>query len=323
MRRAFMALAAACSLSLAMVPAVASQAGPELNVQCVSIAGAPTGDAWDEAALQDAVATGSTELTVVSAGDDCAIPEDGTVCMTVAGSADVGGWAPDTLTDAIAAGRARIVLLAPADECAEVVAETRDTVSKTELSGARVLDSAIVVGPSSTAFVATIFNPNTNGWAAQDLPLSISVRDKAGEEIEVESAIVSLLPGQTGAVIGYMTTDSPHRVKVTPRGADLNWVPTSVSADVLEVSGVKRQNDPLTGFVTTGSISNTGEVQQEGVSIIAVHRNRKGTIIGAESSVIEIIPAGRTVVFELPNRAGIGRKQVAKTEIHYQLSSVL
>jgi hypothetical protein len=318
-----MALAAACSLSLAMSPAVASQAGPELNVQCVSIAGAPTGDAWREASLQDAIAVGSAELTVVSSGEDCAIPEDGTACVTVAGSAPASGWAPDTLTGAIAAGRARIVRLAAADACAQVVAETREIISTSELSGARVLDSAIVVGDSSTAFVATILNPNTNGWAAQDLPLSVSVRDEAGEEIEVESASVSLLPGQTGAVIGFLTADGPHRVQVRPRGAESNWVPTALSPDLLVVSGVTRLDDPATGFVTTGSISNRGEVQQEGVSIIAVHRNRKGRIIGAESSVIRLIPAGRTVVFELPNRSGIGSRQVAETAIYFQLGSVL
>ena len=47
-----------------------------------------------------------------------------------------------------------------------------------------------------------------------------------------------------------------------------------------------------------------------------------GKIVGAEFRYLESIPAGKAVPFEVPNLSGAIRKQVAETQVYYQLSSV-
>ena len=324
MRRPTLALAAASLLLLTILPVATAQEGPELNVLCVSVAGEPSGDPWDEFSLQDDIAAGAAELTAVSGGAGCEVPDDGSACLTVAGSAPPEGWAQSTLTDALTTGRAQIVLLAAPEECRQVMAETVDPVDAPERLPLEVVESGIVSGDFSTSFVAILANPNTEVWAAQGLPVSVRILDGSGAELETTSTFVTLLPGQVGAAIGFLTTPGkPGGVELIVEGADFNWMPTELAADVLEISAVKTKKDPVMGFVTTGKISNSGEAQQDGVSIVVVHRNKTGKIIGAELTCVESIPAGGTVKFELPNLSGIGRKQVAETEVYYQLSSVL
>lgn len=322
MRRSALIMTWAALFLAALTPAVAAQDGPELNVQCVTFVGDPTTEVWDEFSLQDAVAAGTAELTEVAAGADCAVMADGAFCMTLAGGAPATGWTRDTLTEAIGTGRAQIVLLAGAEECAQVIAETVDPVDAPERLPLQVLDSAVIIGDFSSSYVAIVTNPNPEVWAAQGLPIMVSVLGKAGTEIEATSSFVTLLPGQTGAVYGFLTTDEkPKRVELTFEGADFNWIPTELPADVLTVGAVKRKKEPVMGFNTRGQISNGGEVPVSGVAVYVLHRDKAGEIIGAELTLVDSVPAGGSATFEVPNLSGVRLKRIAETEVYYQLSS--
>ena len=324
MRRPTLALAAASLLLLTAVPGVSAQDGPELDVLCVSVSGEPADGAWDEFSLQDALSTGTAELPLVAAGADCEVPPDGAACMTVAGAAPAEGWTQATLSDAITTGRAQIVLLAAPEACRQVIAETLDPEDAPEQLPLQVLETGIVIGDMGSSFVAIVANPNTETWAAQGLPIAVRVLDKAGAEIEATSSFVTLLPGQVSAVVGFLSApERPRRVELAFEGADFNWLPTELPASVLEVSAVKTRKDPVMGFSTTGKIRNDGEAQVDGVSVYVIHRDKAGDIIGAEFTLIASIPAGETADFEVPNLSGVGRKQVAETEVYYQLGSVL
>ncbi len=323
MRRPTLAIAAAGLLLLGLVPGAAAEEGPELNVMCVTLAGEPSDADWDEFTLQDDIAAGAASLTTVSAGADCAVAADGAACLTVAGASPTEGWTQGTLSEAISTGRAQIVLLAAPEECTQVIAETGDPVDTPERLPLEVVESGIVIGESSSSFVVIVSNPNTGTWAAQGLPVAARILDGSGNKLETSSAFVTLLPGQVGAAIGFLTTaGEPRELEAAVEGADFNWLPTELSADLLEISAVKLKGDSVMGFATTGKIHNTGDAGQDGVSVVIVHRNKTGEIIGAEFTFLESIPAGGTVKFETPNLSGIGRKQVAETDVYYQLGSV-
>jgi hypothetical protein len=145
----------------------------------------------------------------------------------------------------------------------------------------------------------------------------VRVFDESGEEIETTSAFTTLLPAQTGAVVGLLTTSSrPDRVEIAPEGADFNWLPTELTFDALRTSSVKLKKDPALGFKTSGKLHNDGDAALEGVLVMAVHRDKVGGIVGADLGLLEPIPAGGTVTFEIASLSGVGIKKVVQTEIY-------
>jgi len=322
MRRSILALVCVSAL-LTLAPVVGAQEGPELEVLCVGLTGQPVDGGWDEFSLQDAIASGTAEVTSVAPGADCATAHESDRCLTVAGSAPEAGWTQGTLVDFVTAGRAQIVLLASPDECAQVIRETVDPADAPERLPVTVLETGVVVSDFGSSFVAIVTNPNADTWGAQGLPLAVRVFDEGGEEVETTSAFTTLLPAQTGAVVGLLTTTArPDRIEVVPEGADFTWLPTELASDTLRASSVELKKDPALGFKTSGKLHNDGDAQLEGVLVVAVHRDKTGGIVGADLALLEPIPAGGTVTFEIASVSGIGIKQVAQTDIFWQLSMV-
>lgn len=107
----------------------------------------------------------------------------------------------------------------------------------------------MIAGEFGSSVVAIVTNPNADTWGAQGLPGAVLVFDEDGAEIERTSTFATLLPGQTNAVLAFLTTTAqPDRVEVTFEGADFNWLPTEVPPDTLKVSGVKTENGPVFGI---------------------------------------------------------------------------
>ena len=150
-------------------------------------------------ALAASLLMSATLVAAVGAQDG---PELSVHCVTIAGEPVAGAWDEPSLQEAIASGRAQVVLVAAPEECAQVTRETVDPEDTPERLPLEILETAVIVTDFGSKYAAVVTNPNADTWAAQGLPAAVRVLDGAGNEIESTSTFVSLLPGQTSALVG-------------------------------------------------------------------------------------------------------------------------
>jgi hypothetical protein len=157
--------------------------------------------------------------------------------------------------------------------------------------------SAVVVHDSERAAVVVTLE-NASAHAQRDVPIAITVKDAHGKTVfqnnepGLESALVSVpsIPAHGSAEWvndQVAATGTPASVSVQVGQA------ASVSGRLpgLTTAGAKMSEEPATGTVADGTVTNGSKVAQSGLVIYAVAR-RDGKIVAAGRSIVpQLTPA--------------------------------
>jgi len=163
--------------------------------------------------------------------------------------------------------------------------------------------SAVVLHDAErTAVVVTL--ENSSAHAQRDVPIAITVKDAHGKTVfqnnepGLESALVSApsIPAH-GSVVWV---DDQVAAGGAPAGVS---VQVGQAADVagelpeLAIAGTKTSEDPATGTVAEGTVTNGSKIAQSGVVVYAVAR-RGGKIVAAGRAIVQQLAPGATAPFQ-------------------------
>jgi hypothetical protein len=264
---------------------------------------------------------------------------DEPLCISIAGTAPEGGWDVLSLSVAIASGNATISNVGAAGECAAAApVETEATVEPvvdepateplvdepaTEPDVAadaplpvEVVESAIFGRGEEAAYYAFLRNPNPSGWTATWMPVRVDLLDDEGGLVSTYDKSVTLLPGQTGAIIGYRgEAQGATQIDVVVANGDTDWTDVPEIPGDLTFSQLKTKVTD-TGTKTTGRVSSTYDTQVESVNVYVVYRDASGAVVGANNTWIDFIPAAGDANFMLESWSE-KKPDVASTEVYY------
>jgi hypothetical protein len=165
---------------------------------------------------------------------------------------------------------------------------------------------------------AVFTNPNTE-WVAFRMPVQIEFFGPDDAFLGGDDLSITILPGQTTALVGQGATSAATRMVVTPADDSTAYVPL-VSSGTIEVADLESvANDTI--WLTTGTLTSTLTSDQTFMPVNAVYRDDQGNIVGGATGGVESIPSGATVPFEI---ADSQRPQNASsTEVYWQLGGQL
>jgi hypothetical protein len=163
--------------------------------------------------------------------------------------------------------------------------------------------SAVVLHDSERAAVVVTLE-NGSGHAQRDVPIAITVKDASGKTVfqnnepGLESALVSVpsIPAHGSTV----WVDDQVAAAGTPAGVSVRvGRAANVAGELpaLTIAGTKTSEDPATGTVAEGTVTNGSKVAQNGLVVYAVGR-RGGRIVAAGRSIVQQLASGASAPFQ-------------------------
>jgi hypothetical protein len=253
--------------------------------------------------------------------------DDGTesqVCLTVIGTAPEGGWEPLSLSVAIASGNATIAAVGPASECAgtDVPVVVDGPVATPEPAGdaplpVELVEAGFSVKDGNVSYTAVVSNPNPSAWVANYMPVRFDFYDADDGLVTTATGNTTLLPGQTGAVIGT-TNDAQGatRMEVVIANGENDWQIIDEIAGEFTFSDIKTRATDY-GPTTTGRISSTFEEQVDDVRVDVVYKDAAGKVLGGSYTYVDFVPAGGQASFKVSTWSEINPKKAAQTDVYY------
>ncbi len=159
-----------------------------------------------------------------------------------------------------------------------------------------ILGSEVIRDANGTAVVIEMRNSGSK--PVFDAPISINVRDRAGQSVfqnntpglEADLAHVPLvLPGKVFDWVNDQVLPSGTPAKVDARIGD----GTSPRSEIprMEISGVSLTHDPTSGYAATGRVTNRSKIAQLHLVLFATAR-RRGRIVAAGRAIVTRLKAG-------------------------------
>jgi hypothetical protein len=250
------------------------------------------------------------------------------VCLTLAGTAPEGGWDPLSLSVAIASGNATVTAVGPSSACAgtdepvvdePVVDEpvvTPEPAADAPLP-VDLVEAGFSVKDGNVNYTAVVSNPNPSTWVANYMPVRFDFYDADDGLVTTATASTTLLPGQTGAIIGT-TNDAQGatRMEVVIANGENDWQLIDEIAGEFTFSDVKTKATDY-GPTTTGRISSTFEEQVDDVRVDAVYKDAAGKVLGGSYTYVDFVPAGGQASFKVSTWSEINPKKVTQTDVYY------
>jgi hypothetical protein len=250
------------------------------------------------------------------------------VCVTLAGTAPESGWDPLSLSVAIASGNATVTSVGPASTCAgtdepvvdePVVDEpvvTPEPAADAPLPVALV-EAGFVVQDGNAYYTAVLDNPNPSGWVANYMPVRFDFYDADDGLVTTATGSTTLLPGQTGAVIGTTgDAQGATRMDVVIANGESDWQQLAEVAGEFTFSDVKTKGTDY-GPTTTGRISSTFDEQMDDLRVDVVYKDAAGEVLGGNYTYVDFVPAGGQASFKVSTWVQINPKKIAQTDVYY------
>jgi hypothetical protein len=161
-------------------------------------------------------------------------------------------------------------------------------------------------------------NPNPSRWSASAMPVRIDVLDEAGSTVATESEFITLLPGQTGAVVGVIPGGKgAATVDATFEEGLRYWFTYDHVTGDLDFDRVQTRRG-TSGPRTSGEVRSLFTDPQEGVQVVAVYRDKDGAILGGDSTYLRVLPVEGALPFEMDGVSTIPPRRIASTEVYYE-----
>lgn len=286
---------------------------------------------------------GSASVLLVLAGTAGTFAQDAgsdeQLCISIAGTAPEGGWDILSLSVAVASGNATISSVGAAGDCAAAAPVTEEPTGEppvdepatepvveepvTEPDVAaeaplpiEVVESAVFGRGEEAAYYALLRNPNAERWMATWMPARVDLLDDEGGLVSTYDRNVTLLPGQTGAIVGYRgDAEGASQIDVVVANSASDWTDVPELPGDLTFSQLKTKVTD-SGTKTTGRVSSTYDTQVESVNVYVLLRNPSGEVVGANNTWIDFIPAAGDANFMLESWSE-KKPDVASTEVYY------
>jgi hypothetical protein len=169
----------------------------------------------------------------------------------------------------------------------------------------------------SVAYAAVLRNPNTE-WALQRAEVLVDLLGSDGAFIAGADVVLTLLPGQTSAIVGQVSgAAEAATLDVRPSEDLTGFVPRADTAETFDaVDVLTRQSG--TGWLTTGTLVSRFATTQSFVEVIAVNRDANGSLLSGATVGVEVIEPGATVTFEVLD--SVPHHAIGRTDIFWQLT---
>jgi hypothetical protein len=270
------------------VGALAQDSGSEEQL-CISVSGAPPANGWDVLSLSVAIASGNATIASVGAAGECAA------------AAPTATPAEEPVVDE------PVVDEPVVDEPVAAVDQPLPI---------EVVESAVFGKGEEAAYYALLRNPNEGDWVATWMPVRVDLLDADQGLVSTYDRSVTILPGQTVAIIGYRgEAEGATQIEVVAANGDSDWAQVAEIPGELTFSQIKTKvND--SGTKTTGRISSPLDWQLESVNVYLLYRDPSGKVVGANNTYVDFIPAGGDSNFMVESWSE-KKPDIASTEAYY------
>ena len=171
----------------------------------------------------------------------------------------------------------------------------------------------------TVSYAIVLRNPNEGRWSAERMPVRITALDRRGRVTATTREMASLLPGQTGAVVGEIPgARGAVAIEVAVADDEGSWVEQDLMVGGLDVSAVKSSRSGSRP-VTRGRLETWFGDWQEGVQVMAVYRDGQGRIIGGDSAFLRVVPGGESTRFRILGSGRVPARAIKSTEVFYEL----
>ena len=137
-------------------------------------------------------------------------------------------------------------------------------------------------------------NPNP-GLMATGVRVVTRILDDAGTELLKDSAVLNaVMPGQRMAVGRTLIEPIVDPTKLDIHIEVAAWLPPASTTGKLAVGNVVTQPVEDGGSTTSLDVTSTWPETEDGVDATAVYRRADGSILGAESTVVDTVTPGAT-----------------------------
>ena len=150
--------------------------------------------------------------------------------------------------------------------------------------------------------------------------VQITFESQDGEVVDsAEDYLAAVLPGTSVALAGQLM-DADGVKKMTVQVLPGESEPLESKPANFTVSKVKSKVQEYSGVKTTASVSSPFTKDLEELQAVAVYRDKKGKVIGGDSTFINFIPAGGKASVSIESFSQ--QKVPAKTEVYVALTSL-
>jgi hypothetical protein len=166
-------------------------------------------------------------------------------------------------------------------------------------------------GDVDVSYAVVLRNPR-NDQVALNVRAILTFTGANGAVVETKDEEVdALLPGQTAAVADTTGARGARRMRVQILVG--GFAPAQGLTGRLSASGV-RTSVVAGELTTTATVRSTLGQPLSGADVVAVYYDRSGRIIGGQSDIVDVVPAGGTVPVRLDSSTIL--RGIAKTEVH-------
>jgi hypothetical protein len=142
-------------------------------------------------------------------------------------------------------------------------------------------------------------NPNAE-LMATGVRVVARILDPAGVELLVDSTLLNaVMPGQRMALGRTLIEPiaNPTQLAVTVEVS--TWLRPASPDGLLSADGIVTEPEPNGGAITRFTVHSTWPEQEEGVDVTAIYRAADGRILGAEATVLALVPPSGQVAGQI------------------------
>jgi hypothetical protein len=155
-------------------------------------------------------------------------------------------------------------------------------------------DEATTLG----GYAVVLQNPNPT-LLASGVHVTTRILDAAGNQLLVDNALLNgIMPGARMAVGRTIIEDITGETQLDVSVEVSAWL-TPAFTEVLTAEGASTAAETYGGALTHFGIRSTLPAEETGVDVTAVYRAADGRILGGESTTLDSVPVGATVVGQI------------------------
>jgi hypothetical protein len=185
-------------------------------------------------------------------------------------------------------------------------AASTSTVSVPESDSLQVVEQGVTSfpdpytrGQNLGGYGVVLLNPNP-GLLAAGVHVTTRILDTAGTELLVDNALLNgVMPGQRMAVGRTLVEPIANPTQLDIHIEVSAWLPPAPGLGALTATEALTEPEQFGGAVTHFAVQSTSANEEDGVDVAAVYRAADGHILAAETTSIDALNPGETVVGQI------------------------
>jgi hypothetical protein len=194
----------------------------------------------------------------------------------------------------------------PSTTAPDATSTTATTADLAEGQALQIVEQGVISFPDPNAsgqtlggYGVVLRNPN-QGLLASSVHVTTRILDTAGNQLLVDSALLNgIMPGQEMAVGRTIVEPiaNPAQLDVQVQVGD--WLEPSPNLGTLSATQALTEPEPYGGAATHFALQSAAAAEEDGVDVAAVYRGVDGRVLMVETTSIDTLPPGQTVVGQI------------------------